>query len=58
VAGTLEPDDPWGAFQPKTFYDSMIYFCMFLLDFFFLDSTCKISITQLVSHITSFNQVV
>jgi len=24
VAGGLELDDPWGPFQPKPFYDSMI----------------------------------
>ena len=24
VAGVLELDDPWGTFQPKPFYDSMI----------------------------------
>ena len=24
VAWGLEPDDPWGPFQPKPFYDSMI----------------------------------
>jgi len=24
VAGGLELDDPWGSFQPKAFYDSMI----------------------------------
>lgn len=23
VAGVMEPDDPWGLFQPKLFYDSM-----------------------------------
>jgi len=24
VAGELELDDPWGPFQPKPFYDSLI----------------------------------
>jgi len=28
VAGGLEPDDPWGPFQPKPFYDSMIASCI------------------------------
>ena len=23
-AGRLDPDDPWGPFQPKAFYDSVI----------------------------------
>ena len=25
VAGGLEPDDPYGPFQPRPFYDSMIH---------------------------------